>query len=356
MGENREPPTSGPDARLPAMPIIRPQAVSPGDTVAVVSTSWGGAGLLAERFQRGVLALASLGYNVRVMPHTLGTTDGVREWVSGTREERLQDLHAAFEDPEVTCVLSAIGGDHSAHLLEGIDFEMIRSNPKVFCGYSDTTTLLQAVHERTDLVTFYGPALLPEFGEIGGPDREVVEQFQRITGRAVPPGPVPSVPWQAVEDRPVTDAEGRPRERRAGEPRTALRPGEASGRLLVGCLPTSRALIGTPWLPEYIGRVLVVEVPEDPYDVEQADADLTHLRNAGLLAGLAAFVIGRTPGWDEDRIAQLHACVLDAVGGYDVPVLAGVESTHSAPLLTLPIGVLATVDDEELVVEEAAVI
>lgn len=61
------------------------------------------------------------------------------------------------------------------------------------------------------------------------------------------------------------------------------------------------------------------------------------------------------PGWDDSQIAQLHACVLDAVAGYDYPVLAGVECTHSAPLLTLPIGVLATVDDEELAVEEAAV-
>ena len=112
------------------MPLVRPRAVSPGDTVAVVSTSWGGAGLLIERFHRGVQALESLGYEVRVMPQALGTSDGVREWVSGTREERLQDVHAAFEDPEVTCVLSAIGGNHSAQLLEGIDFETIRSNPK----------------------------------------------------------------------------------------------------------------------------------------------------------------------------------------------------------------------------------
>jgi muramoyltetrapeptide carboxypeptidase len=338
------------------MPLVRPRAISPGDTVAVVSTSWGGAGLLAERFHRGVQALESLGYKVRVMPHALGTTDEVRGWVSGTREERLQDLHAAFEDPEVKCVLSAIGGDHSAQLLEGVDFETIRSNPKVFCGYSDTTTLLQAVHERTDLVTFYGPALLPEFGEIGGPDREVVEHFQRVVGRAIPAGLVPGVAWLAVEVRAATDAEGRPRSRREGEPRVALRRGPASGRLQVGCLPSSRALIGTPWQPEYLGRILVVEVPEDPYDVEQADVDLTHLRNVGLLAALAAFVIGRTPGWDEDQIAQLHACVLDAVDRYDYPVLAGVECTHSAPLLTLPIGVLARVDDEELVVEEAAVI
>ena len=139
----------GPYDRLQAMALVRPRAISRGDTVAVVSTSWGGAGILADRFHRGVLALESLGYKVRIMPHALGTTDGVRDWVSGTREERLQDLHGAFEDPKVTCVFSAIGGDHSAQLLERIDFEIIRSNPKVFCGYSDTATLLQAVR-RTD--------------------------------------------------------------------------------------------------------------------------------------------------------------------------------------------------------------
>jgi len=220
---------------------------------------------------------------------------------------------------------------------------------------SDTTTLLQAIHERTGLVTFYGPALLLEFGEMGGPDREVVEHFQRVTGRASPPGALPRIQWQSVEDRAATDTEGRPRARREGEPRIPLRPGRALGRLLVGCLPTARALIGTRWQPEYRGRILVVEVPEDPYDVEQADADLTHLRNADLLAELAALVIGRSPGWDVNRVTQLHACVLDAVRSYDFPVLAGVECTHSAPLLTLPIGVLATVADEELVLEEAAV-
>jgi muramoyltetrapeptide carboxypeptidase len=337
------------------MPLVRPRAISPGDTVAVVSTSWGGAGLLAERFHRGVQALESLGYKVRVMPHALGTTDGVRGWVSGTREERLQDLHAAFEDPEVTCVLSAIGGGPQRSAIGRGRFRDHPLQPKGLLWLLGHHDAASAVHERTDLVTFYGPALLPEFGEIGGPDREVVEHFQRVVGRAIPPGLVPSVPWQAVEDRAATDAEGRPRSRREGEPRVALRRGRASGRLQVGCLPSSRALIGTPWQPEYLGRILVVEVPEDPYDVEQADADLTHLRNAGLLAALAAFVIGRTPGWDEDQIAQLHACVLDAVDRYDYPVLAGVECTHSAPLLTLPIGVLARVDDEELVVEEAAV-
>ena len=74
MGENREPPSVRPACQTSGLRIIRPRAISPGDMVAVVSTSWGGAGLLAERFHRGVEALASLGYKVRIMPHALGTT------------------------------------------------------------------------------------------------------------------------------------------------------------------------------------------------------------------------------------------------------------------------------------------
>lgn len=239
------------------MPLVRPRAVSPGDTVAVVSSSWGGAGLLAERFHRGVQALESLGYEVTGScrtPSGPATECGNRS----PREERLQDLHAAFEDPEVTCVLSAIGRDHSAQLLEGIDFETHPLQPKGLLwllGHHDASGRSRTNRPRYLLRS----ALLPEFGEIGGPDREVVEHFQLVAGRAAPPGAVPSVPWQAVEDRAATDVERRPRARRGGEVRIALRPGRASGGLQVGCLPTCRALIGTPWQPEYRSRILVVE-------------------------------------------------------------------------------------------------
>lgn len=334
---------------------VLPRALPPGGHIAVVSTSWGGIGELSARSARGVAALEQLGYRVTLMPHAAGTSDGLRDWVSATAQERLADLHAAFADPAVDLVLSAIGGNHSAQLLEGLDLDLIRANPKAFCGYSDTTTLLQAIHAGTGLVTFYGPALLPEFGEIGGPDAEVVEQFQRVLGTAEPAGPLPVVPWQATEDRAVTDAAGRPRERVAGEPRRLLRPGGAAGPLLAGCLPSMRHLVGTPWQPDCAGRVLVLETPEAPYDAELADADLTHLRNAGLLVDLAALVVGRTEGWSPAQVGALHGCVLDATRGYDYPVLAGVEVTHSAPLLTVPIGVPARVDGLDLVIEDAAV-
>lgn len=335
--------------------LLLPPALPAGGHIAIVSTSWGGVGVLPARAARGIAALENLGYRVTVMPHAAGTGDGMRDWVSASAPERLADLHAAFADPTVDLVLSAIGGNHSAHLLEGLDLDLVRANPKPFCGYSDTTTLLQAIHARTGLVTFYGAALLPEFGEVGGPDHEVVEQFQRVVGRAGPAGAVPAVSWQAVEDRAVTDAAGRARERVAGEPRRVLREGSGSGPLLAGCLPCVRNLIGTPWEPEFAGRVVVLETPEAPYDAESTDADLAHLRNAGLLAAAAALVVGRTDGWPSAQVAALHACVLDATRGYSYPVLAGVEVSHAAPLLTVPIGVRGHVDGLDLVIDEAAV-
>jgi muramoyltetrapeptide carboxypeptidase len=197
---------------------------------------------------------------------------------------------------------------------------------------------------------------LPEFGEIGGPDPEVVDQFERVTSSTAPAGTLPSIPWQAVENRAVSDAEGRGRRRTNGEPRLILRGGAASGRLLVGCLPSIRTLIGTPWEPDWSGSLLVIETPESPYDPAWADADLTHLRNAGILASIGALAIGRTDGWSQPERAQLHACVLEACRDYDYPVIAGSECSHAAPLLALPIGVAARLVDDQLIIEEAAVV
>ena len=332
-----------------------PPRLQPGAAIAVVSTSWGGLGLLPERAGRAIAALERLGHPVKVMPHARGTGDGLRDWVSGTAAQRADDLHAAFTDPEVGLVLSAIGGEHSAHLLPRVDFDLIAAHPKPFSGYSDTTTLLHAIHARTGMVTFSGPALLPEFGEVGGPDEEVVTQFLRLVTDPTPAGPLPMTDWQATEDRRVSDAERRPRTREPGAPRTVLRGGTGTGPLLVGCLPSVRTLVGTPWQPEYAGRVCVLEPPEAPYGVSDADVDLTHLRNAGLLSDLAALVIGRTDGWAPAEVSALHACVMDLVDDRDYPVLAGVECAHAAPLLGLPIGVQATVDGPDLIVDAGAV-
>jgi muramoyltetrapeptide carboxypeptidase len=320
-----------------------------------VSPSWGGPAHLPDRYQRGLQALQNLGYNVRVMPHAVGNSSGSRPWLSADRESRLSDLHAAFADPSVDAILASIGGNHSTQLVDGLNFTLITDNPKPICGYSDITVLLHAIHARTGLVTFYGPALIPEFGEYGGPDAQVVEHWQQVLGRPEPAGPVPRTDWQETEFRGDSDIERRPRHRVAGEPRTVLRAGTGDGRLLAGCLPSIRNLVGTRWQPEFAGRLLVLETPEAPYDVEWADADIAHLWLAGAFDNLGGLVVGRTDGWTPTQVEQLHECVLDAVRDTKYPVLAGLECTHSAPLMTLPIGVHAVIEGDDLVITEPAV-
>lgn len=332
-----------------------PRALPAGGTIALVSPSWGGPNHLPARYARATTALQRLGYQLRPMPNFEGGRDGVRDWLSGTRTQRVCDLHDAFTDPAVDLVLATIGGNHSAQLVADLDYELIAANPKPFCGYSDITVLLHAIHSRTGMVTFYGPAMLPEFGEVGGPDAEVVSHWQRVVSRPEAAGRYPRTDWQAVEFRGTSDDEQRPRHRVAGERRRVLRPGSAQGKLLAGCLPSVRNLIGTPWQPVFEGRVLVLETPEAPYDVELADADLAHLRLSGVLDSLSGLIIGRTEGWSDTQQHQLDAAVMDAVRGLHYPVWAGIECTHSSPLLTFPIGVEARMENDDLDILEPAV-
>ena len=141
--------------------LTRPRRVRPGDTVAIVSPSFGAVGLWPHRVERGTAYLEALDLRVRVMPNAARS----ESWVSAPAEARVEDLHAAFLDEDVAVVLASIGGNHSNQLLPLLDFDLIRAHPKVFQGYSDVTVLHWAIASRAGLATFYGPALVPELGE-----------------------------------------------------------------------------------------------------------------------------------------------------------------------------------------------
>ena len=80
-------------------------------------------------------------------------------YLGGTVQERIDDLHDMFRDPEVKAVFALRGGYGSAQLLDRIDYDLIRANPKIFLGYSDITAMHLAIHQKTGLITFHGPVL-----------------------------------------------------------------------------------------------------------------------------------------------------------------------------------------------------
>ena len=331
---------------------IRPPALRYGGRIALVTPAWPGPHTLPTPYRRGVAALRQAGYRPVPMPHTAGRRN---DWTSGTARQRAADINRAFADPTIDAVLCTIGGDHSVQVLPHIDFAAVAANPKPFCGYSDVTVLHHGIHTETGLVTFYGPALIPQWGTVGGPLPYTVRHFVQVIDSGFT-GPVPTC-GEEVDDLDFARCErlGRPPRRRRAAPRLILRAGSGRGPLLAACLPSARAILATQWQPDYAGRVLVLDIPAAPYSLAEADADLTHLRLAGCLDELAALLLCRTRGFPDAHVRALHDLVLDHTAGRTYPVLARVEGGHSDPMPTWPIGVTATVDGDTVVILDVGV-
>jgi muramoyltetrapeptide carboxypeptidase len=319
--------------------VIRPRRIVPGDTVAIVSPSAPAFGRHPHRAERGIAYLESLGLRVKTMPHAAGV-DG---WVSAPAEARAADLHEAFADPDVAVVLCSIGGNHSNQLLPHLDFDLIRSNPKIFQGISDITVLHWAFQKETGIVTFYGPALVPNLGEFPAV-LPYTDWFLRAAWFGDEPirfDPAPEwtdefLDWDAKAD--LT----RPRELRPSEGWVTVREGVAEGPLLGGCLETiCWHLKGSRFWLDLDGAVMMLETSEETPSPAAVDAYLTDLEQLGVLDRIAGLVVARPYGYDDEERELLWRVVTERTS---CPVLANVDCGHTDPLLTLPLGVPVRLD------------
>ncbi|HET6821651.1 MAG TPA: S66 peptidase family protein, partial [Anaerolineales bacterium] len=155
--------------------MIKPQKLSPGDKIATVSLSWGGPSVFPHRYQVGVQQLKDkFGLQVVEMPHTLKDAD----WLSRNPRARADDFMQAFFDSSIKGIFATIGGDDSIRLLPFLDLNVIRNNPKIFLGYSDTT-ISHLVCYKAGLTSFYGPSIMLEFAENGGIFPYVVQSLRK---------------------------------------------------------------------------------------------------------------------------------------------------------------------------------
>src|SRR5512135_118492 len=207
---------------------VFPKALQPGMTVALVSPSspeWGLAGndMAAE-------IVKALGFKPKVFPHAGETT----YYLAGPDDHRAADLNAAFADPAVDAIFCLRGGYGASRILPLLDYETIRKNPKVICGYSDTTALLNAIHRLTGLVTFHGP--------LGGEMRSdyTLAGFKKVLAQTVAAGRIAEPPPFKPSEGHV-DVENRIYK---------LAPGKGKGRLVGGNIAVFSTLVGTPFEPE----------------------------------------------------------------------------------------------------------
>lgn len=323
--------------------MTQPPLLREGDTIAVVSPASPVPALRPQRFERGVSSLRTMGFEVRVGERARA----IHDHTAGTVEERVSDLHEAFADDEIRTVVCSIGGYNSNALLDHLDYDLIRANPKILIGYSDITALLLAIHKRTDLVTFLGPSLMAQFGETGGLHPYTEHYFRKTLMEASPPGGLrPSgvtiheyLEWDEEDTRPR-------REEPYPGPKT-VKPGEAEGPIIAGNLCTLAALAGTPYLPDLEGAMLCIEA-SDEEDTAWTDRYLVQLRQIGAFEKISALAVGRThpdSGFtDEDPLEDL---LLSVTEGYDIPIATGFDFGHTDPTFVLPNGVRAAVDFSE---------
>jgi muramoyltetrapeptide carboxypeptidase LdcA involved in peptidoglycan recycling len=334
---------------------IKPPHLQPGDTIGILSPSWGGAGLFPHRVELGVKALESLGFRVTLAPHALnhhGT-------VSDTPENRAADMHTLFADTQVKAIIAAIGGDHACHLLPVLDFDLMRRSSKIFMGFSDITVLNLAIWVKTGLTTFNGPALLTDFAEYPRMFDYTVRYFQQTLCAAQPVERIePAKHWtdEFLDWGQKLDLE-RPRALQPSPGWTWLKVGQAEGVLVGGCLGSLEHLRGTPYWPDWEDAIFFWEMGEDKPSPARVDSMLMDYENMGILSQLSGMIVGRPYQYDDEDTRALREVILERTKQYHFPIISDMDFGHTAPQFILPLGCRARVDSESRVFEitEAAV-
>lgn len=305
--------------------LIRPPRLKPGDVVGVITPSTPATN--PDRLALVERTIKHFGLRVKWGKH-IGKKSG---YFGNPVQERLDDLHAMFRDPEVKGVFPIQGGYGTPQLLDGIDYDLIRRNPKVFTGYSDITALHLAIHKRTGLVTFHGPNVFSTLTDY------TQKHFRKAVFDTAPVGTVTNPP-ESNSLRPKYLLR-------------TIRPGKATGRLVGGNLTLISTTMGTPFEIDTRGAILFLEdIGEEPYRIDRM---LTQLRLAGKLDQAAGIIFGDCVGCTPNDYKPFVAAgfslgeVLDSIlGSVKVPVLSGLTIGHVEDQLTLPMGVMATLDAE----------
>lgn len=331
--------------------LIRPRRLKAGDRIAAVSPSWGGPGTFPERHAAGKRQFeATFGIEMVDMAHTLAPAD----WVRANPKARAEDLMTAFADPDIAGIVASIGGDDSIRLIPHLDLEVIRRNPKVFIGFSDTTSLHLACY-AAGLTSFYGPSLMAGFGENGGMHRFTADGVRKALFEAEPIGVIgPNEEGWTVERLEWSDPSLQTQLRKlqpADPPRILQGTGVASGRLLGGCAEVLEMAKGTAWWPSldaWDGAILFYETSEDAPSPSFVRYWLRNFAAQGILQKLSGFLLARPdPVGDETYRTRLETAVVETLaeeGLADLPVLSGLDFGHTQPMLTLPYGAMARID------------
>lgn len=316
-------------------PMLKPERLDFGDTVGIVAPA--SAPPDPKAVDRAAAALERFGFKPKPAKHVRARLG----FLAGADRERATDLMAMFADKKVKAILCLRGGYGTARILDRLDYDVIRRNPKILSGYSDITSLHFALVKKANLISFHAPMWNGALADPNVPEF-TRKSFFRTVMEAKPSGSI----LQGNDENTVS----------------ILRGGMAEGRLVGGNLSLICASLGTPFQPSFKGKILFFEdVSEKPY---RLDRMLTQLLNAGIFSRVAGVAVGvnhdcvdpdAKPG-GEYRQSSADV-VKERLSPLRVPVVTGLPFGHVDLNATIPVGVMAQLDGKrgDLIITEPAV-
>jgi len=309
------------------------EKLRPGDTIGFYSPASPGTCFAPQRFQRGKAFLESKGF--QLIPGKLtGKKDFYR---SGSIEARAEELNELIRNPQVRCIMSVIGGINSNALVPYIDYEAFRKTPKIVVGFSDASSVLLAIYAKTGISTFYGPGLIPSFGEFPPFVDFTYEFFKNILMEKPDIPYVYTMPEYWTDEAINWEDKTGDKEKRPNQWIT-VNKGEAEGRVIGGNLNAISSIWGSEYMPEIRqGDILFIE--DTSKTASYLERLYSLLRANRVFDKVSGIILGKHERFDDQGTGKRPCDILQEVAGRtDIPFLAEFDCCHTHPMLTLPIG------------------
>lgn len=294
--------------------MLFPHPLKIGDHIGLIAPC---SPVKAEHLSSCVQCLTSRGYHVELGNSSLASRNG---YLAGSDELRAADINQMFANPDIKAIFCLRGGYGSNRILDLLDYDCIRRNPKIFVGYSDVTTFHLAFYSKCNLATFHGPMV----------SSNMIEDFDFYTKQSLAkalqiPKAFNFLNPEGYEMHPIIK-------------------GVAKGRIIGGCLSLVSPAIGTFYEPDFCDTILFLEDIDE--SLPRCDKMMHHLKNSGVLSKVNGVILGNFKGCTNSTFPEysMYDFFSEFFHDYQKPVLWGLQSGHDKPMGTIPFGSICTLD------------
>ena len=279
------------------MKYIKPKKIEKGMTIGIVSIS--GTIRNKDSVERGLAKLQELGFKTKTSEHLFDQSD----YLAGSDKDRLEELHKFFTDPEVDCIMCSRGGYGALRIIDQIDYDLIRNNSKVFCGYSDITTYSAMMLKHAKLITFSSPMLCGDFGTENISDYTITNFLKALSQE--------ELTFELIGNNNLS----------------------TEGIAFGGNLTTLASLCGRDFIPGEKFIFIIEDVNEPAYKIDRYLAQLCGISD--FTKNIAGFVLGEFTGTSTEEINSIFK---DYSQKLEIPYWQGLKLGHNEDKITFPIG------------------